>query len=163
MCSYIYEFWLVLTCFRHRPCHKGDVTYLWNLCQRRKSRGKKLWHKFINKHTLSYRKMQNLYFVRLHSIYIKYLLIALLVLINVPYNLWRYEKMVSITVFYRSLFLPRKFSESFKTVILDELWEPLLLNCTTYKHASCQHPSKVRLDEILKILANRFYLTTKIS
>ena len=31
LCSYIYEFWLVHTCFRHRPRHKGDITCLGNL------------------------------------------------------------------------------------------------------------------------------------
>ena len=48
LCSYIYEFWLVHTCFRHRPRHKCDVTCLGNLCQWRQNRGKKLGKKLIN-------------------------------------------------------------------------------------------------------------------
>ena len=40
--SYIYEFWSVHTCFRHRLRHKRDVLCLRNLCQWRQNRDKNL-------------------------------------------------------------------------------------------------------------------------
>ena len=51
LCSYVYDFCLVHTCFRYRPCPKRDLICLGNLCQWRQNRSRTWGHKFINQHT----------------------------------------------------------------------------------------------------------------